>query len=646
MENIKINSFLDFKFPSAPAFSPDGKLAAFVVQTPSFEKNTYVGDIWILNVQTEEVRQLTAGGDAKSFYWTEKGTVLFPAARDPEKKDCTCFYEIAPHGGEAKLAFTVPVKGASLYLVDEDRFIVRAPYQNRVKDGNRTDADCDVLEETPFWSNGLSGYTDGRRTHLYLYTLSADTLTPISDPWFNTSGCNLRGNQLLYKGLRWQNSKSNATLSELWLYDLETGENRQVQKAGTLYNDAFALWDGGEAIVSCYDDVAVNRQGYPDFYRMDLATGELTLLAKLGAYASGSSIGSDARLGGGKVNKVVGDRYYFLTTEGDGSYLKYVDKTGFVSEPLTPDGSADSFDVSGENILVCGMFGQTLPELYLNGKQVTNLNTAWYEEHTVVTPEFHSFINDGYDIHGWAMKPADYVPGKQYPAIVHIHGGPRTAFSDIYHHEMQVWANAGYFVLFCNPRGSDGRGSEFGFIQGLYGTVEYENIMAFTDEMLKKYPEIDPNRLGVAGGSYGGFMTNWVIGHTDRFAAAVSQRGIADWVSFEHTSDIGYYFTYGQQGATTAENAEKLWEKSPLKYAHTCTTPTLFIHADEDYRCPIADGYAMFTALKKAGCDAKMVVFHGENHELSRSGKPRNRIRRMEEILGWMDKYLKTEETP
>ena len=136
-------------------------------------------------------------------------------------------------------------------------------------------------------------------------------------------------------------------------------------------------------------------------------------------------------------------------------------------------------------------------------------------------------------------------------------------------------------------------------------------------------------------------MTNWVIGHTNRFAAAVSQRGIANWINFEHTSDIGYYFTYGQQGATTKENQEKLWEKSPLRYAHNCTTPTLFIHSDEDYRCPISDGYSMFTALKNAGCDARMVVFHGENHELSRSGKPCNRLRRMEEILAWMDQYLK-----
>ena len=124
-------------------------------------------------------------------------------------------------------------------------------------------------------------------------------------------------------------------------------------------------------------------------------------------------------------------------------------------------------------------------------------------------------------------------------------------------------------------------------------------------------------------------------------ALSVIQNNISNWINFEHLSDIGYYFAYGQQGATTKDDPEKLWEKSPLRYAHNCTTPTLFIHSDQDYCCPIPDGYSMFTALKKAGCEAKMVVFHGENHELSRSGKPRNRIRRMEEILGWFDGHLK-----
>ena len=124
----------------------------------------------------------------------------------------------------------------------------------------------------------------------------------------------------------------------------------------------------------------------------------------------------------------------------------------------------------------------------------------------------------------------------------------------------------------------------------------------------------------------------------------LAQRSIANWISFEHMSDIGYYFTYGQQGATTVTDAEKLWEKSPLRYAPNCTTPTLFIGAENDYCCPIAESYSMFTALKKAGCESKMVIFHGESHGLSTSGKPRNRIRLMEEILGWMDKYLKLEQ--
>ena len=640
MKKIEIKDLLDFRFPSAPAFSPQGDLAAFVVQTPSLEKNAYLGDIWILDVETEEVRQLTNGGDAKSFYWTEKGTILFPASRNPEIKDCTCFYEIDPHGGEAKLAFTVPVKGASLYPIDKDCYIVRAAYKKEKQEDGFTQAACDVLEETPFWANGLSGYTDGRRNRMYLF--ANGELTPITAENFAVMGCSVKDHTVLYMGFAWENSRKNNQYPDLWCYDVATGENKCLWKSHGFNISDFALMTKDTAIISGYEDVGTNRMSFPDLYTFNIKTSQMKPLAKLDAYAGHHNVGSDARLGGGTGIKAVGEKLYFLTADGDNGFLKTVDLAGNVSAPLTPNGAADSFDVAGENVLVCGMFGQKLSELYLNGKQVTNLNTAWCEDHSIVTPKFHSFVaSDGYEIHGWAMAPAGYEKGKKYPAILHIHGGPRTAFSDVYHHEMQVWANAGYFVLYCNPRGSDGRGKDFGLIQGLYGTVDYQNIMDFTDQMLETYPDIDAKRVGVTGGSYGGFMTNWVIGHTNRFAAAVSQRGIANWINFEHTSDIGYYFTYGQQGATTKENQEKLWEKSPLRYAHNCTTPTLFIHSDEDYRCPISDGYSMFTALKNAGCDAKMVVFHGENHELSRSGKPCNRLRRMEEILAWMDQYLK-----
>ena len=147
----------------------------------------------------------------------------------------------------------------------------------------------------------------------------------------------------------------------------------------------------------------------------------------------------------------------------------------------------------------------------------------------------------------------------------------------------------------------------------------------------------------MGGGSYGGFMTNWIIGHTDRFAAAVSQRSISNWIAFEHTTDIGYFFTPSQHGTTTRQDVRKLWDLSPLKYAPNAVTPTLFIHSDQDYRCWMVEGLSMFTALKLHGCPAKLCLFHGENHELSRSGRPLNRIKRMEEILSWFNKYLKEE---
>ncbi len=239
------------------------------------------------------------------------------------------------------------------------------------------------------------------------------------------------------------------------------------------------------------------------------------------------------------------------------------------------------------------------------------------------------------------MKPVDYEEGKKYPAILDIHGGPKTVYGEVFFHEMQYWANAGYFVFFCNPRGSDGRGNEFADIRGKYGTIDYDDLMAFTDAVLAKYPGIDRERVGVTGGSYGGFMTNWIIGHTDRFRAAASQRSIANWVSMGFTSDIGFYFEEDQVSTTPWQDIDKVWWHSPLKYADKVSTPTLFIHSEEDYRCWLAEGLQMFTALKYFGVDARLCMFRGESHELSRSGKPKHRIRRLQEITDWFDKYLK-----
>ena len=254
------------------------------------------------------------------------------------------------------------------------------------------------------------------------------------------------------------------------------------------------------------------------------------------------------------------------------------------------------------------------------------------------------FLNtDGVDIDGFVMKPVGYEPGKRYPGILHIHGGPKMVFGPGFHHEMQLWAASGFFVCYCNPRGSCGKGNAFADLQGKYGEVDFRDLMEFTDEVLRRYPEIDADRMGVAGGSYGGFMTNWVIGHTDRFRCAVSQRSIANYVGDYLLSDIGYYYVPDQQLGTIWEHPERLWKASPLTYADRVKTPTLFIHADKDYRCTLANGLEMFAALKLHGVESKLCMFYGENHGLSREGKPSNRISRLSEILHWMEEHLKEE---
>lgn len=661
MKKIEINDFLDFRYVSDPGFSPCGRYAAFIVQTADPEANKYNGDIYIFDMETRKPRRLTAAGDSKSYVWTKQGTLLFPALRDEKLRKraeagelVSAWYEISPGGGEAELAFTLPLAAGRLYPIDGDRYIVSAKYDN-----NRPDLDAmsepergkalkklkdpayQVIEEAPFWSNG-GGFTSGKRNRLYIYTRSTGELRPITGPWFDAQSYSVRGTRLLYKGVEWHGLRDRKNYAGIYLYDIETGEERCILKPGKMRTGAIEFWKDNSALVAATDGKLYDAGQYMDFYELNIESCEMKLLANYEASIGNSSVGSDARLGGGNGTRLADGRFYFVTTLNDGAYLRYVDAAGNISDVLTPDGSCDSFDVCGDNTLVCGMYGSKLSELYLNGEQITHFNDAWVEEHTISTPEYHVFTaSDGFEIHGWAMKPAGYETGKKYPAILHIHGGPRTVFGDIYHHEMQVWASAGYFVLYCNPRGSDGRGNEFGDINGKYGTVDYDNIMEFADEMLRKYPDIDPERFGVTGGSYGGFMTNWIIGHTDRFACAASQRSIANWVAFEHTSDIGTSFTRNNQGTVTRENVEKLWWHSPLKYADKCVTPTLFIHSDKDYRCWMVEGLSMFTALKLNGCEARLCLFKDETHELSRSGKPQNRISRMEEILNWMDKHLK-----
>jgi len=224
-----------------------------------------------------------------------------------------------------------------------------------------------------------------------------------------------------------------------------------------------------------------------------------------------------------------------------------------------------------------------------------------------------------------------------------IHGGPRALFGAGIFHEFQVLASEGIAVIYTNPRGS--AGYEESFTQGVmrsYGEGDYEDLMVCVDEALRVFPWIDANRLGVCGGSYGGYMTNWMITQTDRFKAAVTFRSICNWVSKFGTSDIGYMQPESISGAETywGEDTLEQMKHSPLYYVDHVKTPTLIVHSEEDLRCPIEQGEQWFTALKLRGVETEFVRIPGENHELSRSGKPKHREERLRHLVRWMKGHL------
>jgi dipeptidyl aminopeptidase/acylaminoacyl peptidase len=249
--------------------------------------------------------------------------------------------------------------------------------------------------------------------------------------------------------------------------------------------------------------------------------------------------------------------------------------------------------------------------------------------------------NSDNDLHGWILKPPGFDESKKYPSILEIHGGPLVQYGNFFMHEFYFLAAQGYVVYFCNPRGSQGYGEEHAkAIRNNWGTADYEDLMAWTDFIVKK-PYIDKERMGVTGGSYGGYMTNWIIGHTDRFKAAVTQRCVSNLISMWGSSDFNWAFQEVFGDESPWENVENYWRQSPMKYIDDAKTPTLVIHSEQDLRCVTEQGEQVFVALKKLGVDTEMVRFPDEPHGLSRGGRTDRRIIRLKEILRWFDRYLR-----
>jgi dipeptidyl aminopeptidase/acylaminoacyl peptidase len=247
----------------------------------------------------------------------------------------------------------------------------------------------------------------------------------------------------------------------------------------------------------------------------------------------------------------------------------------------------------------------------------------------------------GNELQGWILKPPGFNPRKEYPSILEIHGGPRVQYGNFFMHEFYFLAAAGYVVYFCNPRGGQGYGEKHSkAIRNNWGTADYEDLMAWANYVARK-PYVDRKRMGVTGGSYGGYMTNWIIGHTNRFRAAVTQRSVSNLVSMWGSSDFNWSFQEEFGNRVPWENLKDYWRQSPMKYIGNVKTPTLVIHSEQDLRCAIEQGEQVFVALRKMGVDSEMLRFPDEPHGLSRCGRTDRRIERLKHMLRWFDKYLK-----
>jgi dipeptidyl aminopeptidase/acylaminoacyl peptidase len=248
---------------------------------------------------------------------------------------------------------------------------------------------------------------------------------------------------------------------------------------------------------------------------------------------------------------------------------------------------------------------------------------------------------DGNDLQGWILKPPSFDPAKKYPSILEIHGGPQAQYGNLFMHEFHYFASRGYVIYFCNPRGGRGYGADHTrAIWGGWGDADYADLMAWTDYVEKK-PYIDKKRMGVTGGSYGGYMTVWIIGHTTRFTAAVTQRCVSNLISMWGSSDFNWAFQEELISRQPFFDFEKFWKHSPIAYIGNAKTPTKVLHNEFDLRCPIEQGEQVFVALKSLGIDSEMVRFPEEPHGLSRMGRTDRRISRLNHIIDWFEKYLK-----
>ena len=634
--------YFSFETLGDPRFSPDGSTIAYVVTTVDQKQNRRRSAIYSVPADgSREPQALTdVARSSNAPRWRPDGKALaFLSARPAPGDDNprTQVWLLPLSGGEPH-RLTSLQNGVTTFQWSPDGTKLAVVSRSGPSDRAKSPSDVRHYLHANYKFND-TGWFDDTRGHIWVVDGASGQATPLTsgDEWNDADPqWSPDGRRIAFVSDRTGKAFDEGHNTDVWVIDVNGGPLTKISDHEE--GDGSPRWSPDGQTIAFIS--AVPEKSHPRIW----------LAPARGGAASKTAADNIDLIPTGLRWSADGRGLYFETgVKGTSQLYRVVLAARRAAAVTSGERTVHLVDVSDKaGRLAYGVNDPThLDDLYVadlaghNEKQLTHLNASLYKQLQLVPVERVPFKGgDGWDVDGFFMKPVGWQPGRKYPMILTIHGGPAGMFGYDWYHEFQVYAAHGWAVFFTNPRGSTGYGEQFERGIALnWGGKDYVDVMNGVDAALAKYPWVDADRLGVTGGSYGGFLTNWIVSHTNRFKAAVTLRSISNFVSDDGTRDGAY----GHADDFTGDIFEKFdlyWNASPLKYVKNVRTPTLVLHSDNDFRVPIEQGEQWFRALRHFGVPSEIVFFPRENHNLTRTGEPKHLVESINWQVYWFERYI------